>query len=135
MITPPPLPPASPCEIRLPEKPPFAKQAAKLSAFFPLAAIGIQIVGTGSANGDSRAMLLFSGIGTLIIISGIVLGVIALFGIRRHGFKGIFGFALTGLVINTFLIVAACLTFQAAKHHADQIRQIHLKQELQLQNP
>ena len=49
----------------------------------------------------------------LIALIGFVLGVIALFGIRRHGRKGILAPALTGLGINGFLLLVWVTNFLA----------------------
>ena len=76
--------------------------------------------------------MIFSSIGGLIIFSGIVLGIIALFGVRRHGRKGILGFASIGIAINTFLVVSAVLTVQSAVARAEQVRKM---QQQQQQNP
>lgn len=37
---------------------------------------------------------------TLSTVSGFVLGIVSLFGIQRHGKKGILGYALAGIVLN-----------------------------------
>jgi multisubunit Na+/H+ antiporter MnhC subunit len=127
MNTPPPIPS---------DKPPFAKQAARFSAFTPLAALVVNMVGNGVAQGNRTMATIFSILGGLLIVAGIVLGIIALFGVRRHGRKGILGFAITGIAINTFLVVAAVLTFQSVRARSEQIRQMQLQQQQQQQqNP
>jgi hypothetical protein len=42
---------------------------------------------------------------TLLIGSGFILGICALFGISRHGRKGILGRAAVGVVVNGLLLV------------------------------
>ena len=123
MNTPPPIPT---------DKPPFAKQAAKFSAVSPLIAFVVNMAGNGIAQGNQTMAMIFSSIGGLLIFSGIVLGIIALFGVRRHGWKGILGFASTGIAINTFLVVSAVLTVQSAVARAEQVRKM---QQQQQQNP
>lgn len=52
---------------------------------------------------------------TLIIFSGFVLGIISLFGIKRHGKAGILWRAVAGLLIITFMLLAAIPSFLRAR--------------------
>ncbi len=94
----------------------------------------VNMAGNGIAQGNQTMAMIFSSIGGLLIFSGIVLGIIALFGVRRHERRGILGFAITGIAINTFLVVSAVLTVQSAVARAEQVRKMQLQQQQQ-QNP
>jgi hypothetical protein len=46
----------------------------------------------------------------LLIVSGLVLGILALIATRRHGRAGIFGKALAGTCINGMLVLAMLIS-------------------------
>ncbi len=54
-------------------------------------------------------------IALLLILAGLSLGIIALFGIRKHGAKGILAPALVGIVINGLLLFIFINNFLAAR--------------------
>jgi hypothetical protein len=97
-LNPPPLPPA---------KKPFAFQAAQASVLAPLISIGIGIiVNVGLGNQTTpMATIIIGSLCTLLIASGFILGISALFGVRRYGRKGILGRAIVGIVINGLLLI------------------------------
>ena|ERR1035441_4906562 len=107
---PPPLPPT---------KKPFAFQAAQASILAPLISIGIGIVvnvGLGSQT-TPMAKIITSSLCTLLIGSGLILGICALFGIPRHGRKGILGRAVVGIVVNGLFLVFMGLAVMRMTEH------------------
>ena len=88
----------------------FAHQAAKGSWIICVVvllvnAFGKRMVGLGVA----LDLVAFVG-----IVAGLVLGVVALFGIRKYGTKGILANALVGIVINGLFLVIFVTNFLAA---------------------
>lgn len=85
---------------------PFSKQAAIASFWMPFIVIGINI-------GISIPHFVTSRTGNLIVGSffaflyclGFIFGIIALFGIRKHGKKGILGRATAGVIINGLILI------------------------------
>lgn len=67
--------------------------------------------------------LIVEPIALLLMIAGIVLGIIALFGFRRHGPKDILGPALAGILMNSALIFIFVTNFTAARSKALRERQ------------
>lgn len=108
------LPPLSPT------KKPFAFQAAHASVLAPLTSIGIGIVvnvGLGSQI-TPMAKIIVGSLCTLLISSGFILGICALFGIRRYGRKGILGRAIAGIAINGLLLIfMGFAVTRMAEHH------------------
>lgn len=95
-----------------PGKKPFAIQAAQASMWAPLVAVGVSFaVNAGMANQLTPAAKIITGsVCTLLIVFGFALGVIALFGVRCHGSKGILGRAIAGVCINGILIAVIVTT-------------------------
>ena len=56
----------------------------------------------------------------LLIIVGLVFGIIALFGIGRHGSKGILIPAIVGIIANGLLLFIFITNFLAARANAQQ---------------
>lgn len=71
----------------------------------------------------SGLQLIFEPIALLLMIAGIVLGIVALFGLRRHGPKDILGPALAGILMNGALIFIFVTNFTAARSKALRERQ------------
>src|SRR6476620_6791187 len=96
-------------EPHMDEKPPFAVQAAKASWLAPLIAIGLSIVGNIVLTSDPKTdeatirtgkiVIGFSAFA--IVIVGLVFGVLALLGIKRHGAKGILVPAFVGILLSS----------------------------------
>ncbi len=91
----------------------FAHQAAKgswVSSFivFLLLAFGGKV--------GSKALLEL--VALLVIVSGLGLGIASLFGIRKHGARGILAPALAGIAINALLLCIFTTNFLAAFHAA-----------------
>lgn len=88
----------------------FAYQVARASwlgpiVIFVLFAFGYQIA----------ARVVLELIALVLITVGICLGVAALFGIRKHGRKGILAPALVGLILNGLLLFIFITNFLAAR--------------------
>lgn len=107
---------------------PFAFQAAQASLFAPLVAVGIGIVvniGTGS-QAAPVVKIVTGSVCVLLIVLGFVFGIVALFGVRRHGTKGIVGRAIAGVCINGFLVALMLVSipgYMAAAKRAKEMRQ------------
>lgn len=130
MNVPPPLPPViPPPPPPLPSsKKPFAAQAAQASLLAPLAAVGVSIVvNAGMGNQATPLVKIITGsLCVLLIVLGFVFGIVALFGVRRHGKKGILGRAVAGICINGILIAFMAVSipgFMKAAERAKQMRQ------------
>lgn len=88
------------------------RSLARVSWMAPLVAIAINLVlsaGAGGKIGPTTIVQMI--VGPLLIVGGLCLGVIALFGIRRYGRKGILVPAVAGILVNLFLVVAALIPF------------------------
>jgi len=114
------IPPEIPSK---PRKNSIFHQAATASVFAPLIAIGLTIVSSaGRTNLDpqtQRSVAFMLGIASsIIILIGLICAVVALFGIRNHGKKGILGKALCGMIIPLLLAVLAIPNFMAARSQA-----------------
>ena len=91
----------------------FAHQAAKASWFS--AVIIFLLLSFGSRIGGR----LFVELGALLLmVVGLALGVIALFGTRKHGIRGILAPALAGIIINGLLMFIFATNFFAARAKA-----------------
>ena len=69
------------------------------------------------ASKPRSASLLNGAVAPALFVSGIVSGIIALFGMRRHGRKGILGPTLTGIGLWVLLIVLAFVCVIIVKRH------------------
>lgn len=65
---------------------------------------------------------------TFLILLGFTLGIIAIFGIRHHGRKGILGRAIAGLCISGFLITFMIISIPMNKKMAERAKEIHRQQ-------
>ena len=126
--TPPPLFPVSP----RPNS--FPKQAALVSFLAPFVSFGIGIFGQQAAQGNRAAVLIIGCVSTLLILAGFVLGVVALFGTRGYGKKGILGRAIAGVCINGFLILMMLLAIPRFMRMAQQARAAEAQQQTEQQH-
>lgn len=84
----------------------FAAQAARCSLFIPMLTIVVNVL-SGSLKAASPEFGVFLGWLLMLIYLGCFgLAIYALLMIRRHGRKGILGFALGGLVLNLLIIAS-----------------------------
>lgn len=77
----------------------FPSQAATFSIIAPLVAIGISIFLQPQVRGNRWGMMIFGAASILLIVLGLVFGIVALVGTKRHGRQGIFGKAVAGTCI------------------------------------
>jgi hypothetical protein len=96
-----------------PESKILAKQAAKASWLAPILVWFLGALGAGLG-----ARVIVDSIGLLLIIGGLLLGILSLLGIRKHGAQGILLPAVVGITINALLLVIFCTNFAAARARA-----------------
>lgn len=83
----------------------FPRQAATFSLVAPCISFAIAIFVQPQIRGIRLAMIVFGLLQMLMIISGFVLGIVALAATRWCGRTGIFGKAITGTCVNGLLIL------------------------------
>jgi hypothetical protein len=93
----------------------FAHQAAKLSWVCPIIVFLLLMFGR-----QVSSPVVLDLIALLIIVVGLIFGVIALFGISKHGRKGILAPAIVGIIINGLLLFIFVTNFMAARARAQQ---------------
>jgi hypothetical protein len=94
-------------------KRPFARVAARLALWLPVAAIVLFLVpifiqslraSMPEAYGISLVTLLALGVFACLVVS-VLCAIVALFGVRKHGPKGILAPAVAGLVIAVLMLI------------------------------
>jgi hypothetical protein len=88
---------------------PFAKRAARYSIYAPIAAVLLNWLSNSVGMETAQMKLIIGSIIIALFIIGLVMAVIALIGMRKHGKKGILGYAVAGLLING-LVIAGTIT-------------------------
>lgn len=98
---------------------PLPFHLARASWVAPLLVLGMVAVlrNAGTSSGNARSVVI-TVVGTVLYLTGIVCGVIALFGIGRHGRKGILIPALVGIGICGALLAGVAVSFWSAFRHA-----------------
>ena len=101
----------------------FFHHAATYCLLAPFVSIGVGILTTvaraGSPAPTTRLEALVSALFSMfIILSGVIFGIIALFGIKRYGKAGILWKAVAGILIVMFLVLAAIPNFLHARERA-----------------
>ncbi|GEM_PF-7049583 len=102
----------------------FYHHAATYCLLAPFVGIGVSFVinvihASNTSTPTTRIESLITALFLLIIIvSGVLFGVISLFGIRQHGKAGILWKAITGILIVAFLFLAAIPSFLHARKMA-----------------
>jgi hypothetical protein len=91
----------------------FAHQAAKGS--WVCAALIFGVIAFGSR---TSAKLIIDLVSLLLMVVGLLSGIIALFGIRKHGIRGILAPALVGIAINGLFAFIFVTNFVAARARA-----------------
>jgi hypothetical protein len=91
----------------------LAQQAANGSWASPLIIFLLLVLGRNVAS-----PLVLDLIGLLLLLTGLSLGIAALFGIRKHGAKGILAPAVVGIVINGLLLLIFATNFFTARAKA-----------------
>ncbi len=102
--------PASPEPSAKPPAAAFAYQAARASWIAPLVVSALFVFAHQIAAGVPLEL-----IALVLIVAAICLGIAALFGIRKHGRKGILAPALVGLILNGLLLFIFITNFVAAR--------------------
>jgi hypothetical protein len=89
----------------------FPQQAARASWIAPCIALGLGVVSNSVLNNghprgsaENTAQMVVGGVTVLMIVTGLVLGVIALFSVRRHGREKILTPAIVGVCINGVMV-------------------------------
>jgi len=128
-----PLPPKIPSALRNS----IFHQAATASVFAPLIAIGLAVVSSGGRISLypqlQRTVAFISGMaGSIIILIGLICGIVALFGIPKHGKNGILGKALCGIIIPLLLFGLTIPSFVLARSRAIKNNQYRMSPEDQL---
>jgi len=132
MDTPPPLPkspPQLPASVRPVSS--FPSQAATFSLIAPFVAIGISIVLQPQVRGNRWAMMILGATSMLLIVLGLVFGILALIGSRRHGRQGIFGKAMTGTCICGILTLLMFLSLPGLMRAAGRARAMQRERMMQ----
>jgi ABC-type molybdate transport system permease subunit len=124
---PPPLPLA---------KKPFAFQAAQASLLAPLFSVGVGVVvNVGMGNQATPLAKLITGcLSVLLILSGFILGIVALLGTRRYGKKGIMGRAVAGICINGVIIAFMIISIPTYMKAAERAKEMQ-RQKMEHQQP
>jgi hypothetical protein len=84
----------------------FTKQAAKASWIASLIAGGVMIFGNSVVRsaGSSTGTLIFGGVVILLFLVGIILGIVGVFGVKKHGVMSTLVPGLIGILINGGLL-------------------------------
>ena len=126
MVTPPPLP----AHYR---RDSFFHSAATISIFAPIFAVGFNML-SRAALGTTESgipVLIVSAVSGLSLLTGIIAGIVALFGIPKYGRKGILVKALCGTLIPIILAGLAIPTILSARAKAQEIhKETNIQREL-----
>lgn len=125
--TPPPAIPQPPP--RMPDTGSFSRQAALASVLAPAIAVGVTMMTSSPTQGSAVGKLIAGLTGTVLIVAGLVLAILALVGVRQHGRKGILGRSIAGLLINAVLLVSGTFAFQHARAVATKNGQLAREQQ------
>lgn len=101
------------------ESVPLAKQLAKASWLAPLLVfLMIRFLRSGTTSSQATQDMILTIVGSFLYLVGFLCGVTALFGLRRHGRKGILVPALIGASISGLLLMIVVTNFWSAYSHA-----------------
>jgi hypothetical protein len=112
----------------------FARQAANFSLAAPFVAMAVNGCSREGVRGNRVGMMIVGGIGILFIVSGFILGVIALVRTKRCGREGIFGKAIAGVCINGFFIALMLIGFHGFTKYYIELENDRQRQR-QIQRP
>jgi hypothetical protein len=93
----------------------FSHQAAKLSWACPIIIFVLLMFSR-----QIGARVIIELVALLLIFVGLIFGIIALFGISKHGTKGILAPAIVGIIINGLLLLIFVMNFMTARARAIQ---------------
>ena len=88
----------------------FAMQAAWYSLTTPLVAMALSWFCGEEVRRNHVSMMIVGSITNLLLVSGFILGVIALYRTKKCGREGIFGKAIAGVCINGLFIAGILIT-------------------------
>ena len=91
----------------------FPHQAAKLSWVCPIVIFALIAFG-----GRIGAPLIMELLAFLLMVAGFLAGVVALFGIRAYGIRGILAPAIAGIILNSLLLFIFITNFITAFNQA-----------------
>ena len=109
----------------------FARQAATASLAAPLVAMALGFLSTHAARGDRVATMVVTCTVLLLILTGFVLGIVALVQTRKYGTRGILGKAVAGVCINGLLIGLILVALPAAINAARNAKELQRERLLQ----
>ena len=112
----------------------FARQAAWYSLTTPLVAMGITWFGGEEIRRNHVSMIIVGSINNLLLVSGFILGVIALYRTKKCGREGIFGKAIAGVCINGLFVAAILISIHMLTKFTIQLENDRQKQR-QIQRP
>jgi hypothetical protein len=90
----------------------FARQAAWYSLSAPLVAMALSGFCRDEVRRNHVSLMIVGSITNLLLLSGFILGVIALYRTRKCGREGIFGKAIVGVCINGLFIALILISIQ-----------------------
>lgn len=88
----------------------------------PFVAIGISIFLQPQVRGNRWGMMILGATSMLLIVLGLVFGIVALVGTKRHGRQGIFGKAMTGTCICGILTLLMLISIPALMKAAERAK-------------
>lgn len=112
----------------------FARQAATFSLAAPFVAMAIAWFTREGVRDKSISVMIVGSIVDLLIVSGFILGIIALVRTKKCGREGIFGKAIVGVCINGLFIVGILLTLHLLTKYSIQLTNDRQRQR-QIQRP
>jgi hypothetical protein len=118
-------PPPIPVQVQRAEGGGFARQAATFSIAAPIVAIALNWFSREAVRGNRIGMMIVGCTVILLILSGFVLGIVALVQMKKDGREGVLGKAIAGVCINGLLIalmLVAIPVFILAVEHAKEIQ-------------
>jgi hypothetical protein len=98
------------------------KQAAKFSMCSVPIAIVVNIIGSGFANKVTALGIIFPAVAGILVLAGLVLGIVALIGMRKHGSKGILLPAILGTILNFGVIVLSMIGLFVLTAKAERVK-------------
>jgi 4-amino-4-deoxy-L-arabinose transferase-like glycosyltransferase len=99
----------------------FSHQAAKLSWVCPIITIIVFVLLIFNRQIVPRKIIaLVASVALWLVVLGLIFGIVALFGISKHGTKGILAPAIVGIIINGLLLCFVVMNFMTERAKAMQ---------------
>ncbi len=102
----------------MPEQQPFARKAAQFCLIAPLVVFGFNLIARNAARAHEGTALMIGVFSAILVLAGLVSGIIALAGIRKHGPRGILGMSIVGILLGVLCIMAVVSVFRLASRGA-----------------